>query len=263
MEAYKNMLYRFYVWRSEANLVYKVILAFIFAGITGIFAQLKIYLPFTPVPITGQVFAVLLSSSVLGRHAFLSMLIYIALGVAGVPWFAGCRHGIEVLLGATGGYIVGFLLASLIVGYMLDSYVRARKLGNMLVVMFSGVAVIYLLGFLNLAFILGSFKEAFIKGVVPFIPGDILKVFAATAVSYAIIPKEMYNGELDARRPEIFRKAIVALGTISTAVVIAVFWIKLLTVEKASLSLIKVSTFYGAVILILSYITLKALKNYK
>ncbi len=256
-------MYRFYVWRCEASLLYKVILAFVFAGITGLFAQLKIYLPFTPVPITGQVFAVLIASSILGRYAFLSMLIYIALGVAGVPWFAGGKYGIEVILGTTGGYIIGFLFASLIVGYLLDSYVRARKLGNMLVIMFSGVAIIYLLGFLNLAFILGSFKEAFIKGVVPFIPGDILKVFAATALSYAIIPKEMYNGELDSRKPEIFRKAIVVLGTISTAVVIAVFWVKLLTVEKASLSLLKTSIFYGILISILSYITLRAMKDYR
>src|SRR3972149_4985549 len=86
-------------------------LSFAFAAFTGVCAQVRFYLPFTPVPVTGQVFAVLLCGVLLGpAFGAFSQLLYIALGVAGGPWF------VLGPVGPTGGYIVGFVLAPAIVG---------------------------------------------------------------------------------------------------------------------------------------------------
>ena len=107
---YQNLRYNFFKWRYEADFIYKLMLSFLFACFTGIAAQLRIYLPFTPVPITAQVFAVLLSGVVLGsRYGMTSQAIYVGLGCLGLPWFANLRGGIEVLTGVTGGYLIGLV----------------------------------------------------------------------------------------------------------------------------------------------------------
>jgi biotin transport system substrate-specific component len=107
---------RFFVWRHRSTVAKKIALCFAAAAFTGLAAQIRVPLASTPVPVTGQVFAVLLSGVFLGRrYGALSQVIYVSLGAAGVPWFAGWTSG--ALLGLTGGYLVGFIPAAALVGW--------------------------------------------------------------------------------------------------------------------------------------------------
>jgi len=92
------------------------------ACVTGLLAQIKISLPWTPVPITGQTFAVLLTGVLLGRWwGGISQVIYVVMGVVGIPWFAGLSGGYSALIGPSGGYIIGFILAALFLGISLTN----------------------------------------------------------------------------------------------------------------------------------------------
>src|ERR1044071_8198019 len=87
------------------------------AGLVALAAQVSIHLGFTPVPITGQTFAVLLVGAALGTvRGPASLLLYLAVGIAGAPVYAQHKHGWEVFSGATGGYIFGFVIAAAVVG---------------------------------------------------------------------------------------------------------------------------------------------------
>ncbi|MBA3043918.1 biotin transporter BioY [archaeon] len=196
IEGYKNRMYDFFRWRTETSFVYKLIMCCTFACFTGLMAQVRFYLPFTPVPITGQTFAVLLSGVMLGKYyGGLSQGIYAGLGFAGVPWFAGYSGGIGVLLGPTGGYIIGFILAALFIGWVVDSNIRARSFSGMLgLMLFADIMLILIPGtlwlyiWLNLFYSV-SIMEALMMGFIPFIAGDVLKVFAAGTAGGLIIPK--------------------------------------------------------------------------
>jgi biotin transport system substrate-specific component len=251
----ENARLNFFRWRYEAEFYYKLALAFTFAGLTGIGAQAKLYLPFTPVPITGQVFFVLLSGVVLGRnYGALSMALYAALGALGVPWFAGGKAGVEVLLGATGGYILGFILASYLIGYFTDTYISSRSLASQLGLMFAGVGIIYTLGAVQLAHVAKlSTGEALAKGVLPFIPGDILKALAAVAISTAVLPKASYAQEKDAGAQSAGRARLYlsAIAATAAAFFLALFWIKLLGLKSASVAeLLWYSLTYSAAVLL-------------
>ena len=85
------------------------------------FAQIRIVLPFTPVPLTGQTLAVLLVGAALGKnHASISMLLYLGMGIVGMPVFAGGAQGLAYLSGATGGYLIGFVAAAYIIGWLAE-----------------------------------------------------------------------------------------------------------------------------------------------
>ncbi|MCL0053110.1 biotin transporter BioY [Dehalococcoidales bacterium] len=101
--------YRAFKWRYELSIPKKLVLALGFACLTGLVAQVKFPVPWSPVPITGQTFAVLLAGVLLGRWwGGVSMAIYAGLGFIGLPWFA-----VGGLASPTGGYIIGFSLGSL------------------------------------------------------------------------------------------------------------------------------------------------------
>jgi biotin transport system substrate-specific component len=243
----------YFRWRYNAGHAYKLALAFAFAGLTGIGAQAKLYLPFTPVPITGQVFFVLLSGVALGRgYGALSMALYAALGALGVPWFAGGKAGVEVLLGATGGYILGFILAAMLIGHFTDTYISSRSPAPQLALMFAGVGLIYTLGAVQLAHVAElSLSETLVKGVLPFIPGDILKAIAAVAISAAVLPRASYARERDLEHPGRGRLYLGAIATLATALFLALFWLKLLSLESASTGeLLWYSLTYSAAVLL-------------
>jgi len=197
---YDNARYSFFRWRYESTYIYKLSLALGFALITGILAQIRIPLPFTPVPITGQVFAVLLGGVVLGKnYGALSQGFYAALGGAGVPWFSGMKGGIPVLTGVTGGYILGFIVAAGVIGWFTDRYLRYRDFKGMLLLMLLGIGIIHALGALQLSLILHiGLIRTLELGVLPFIPGDLFKAFIAASIAGALTPKTAYNGEVDA-----------------------------------------------------------------
>lgn len=159
-----------------------------FALLTALAAQVKFHLGFTPVPITGQTFAVLLAGGTLGMsRGAASQALYWAMGLIGLPFFAGGDGGWESGTGATMGYLAGFIVASALVGYMAER--RAdRNVITSLAAMTMGSVVIYAMGALWLAFDLGipvanGDDSALALGVTPFLAGDVLKVAIASAVT--------------------------------------------------------------------------------
>ncbi|MEE8332052.1 MAG: biotin transporter BioY [Acidimicrobiia bacterium] len=147
-----------------------------FALLTAAAAQLSIRLPFTPVPITGQTFAVLLAGAAAGSWAGgASQLLYILLGGIGLPFYADQASGWDVVAGATGGYLVGFVAAAWLVGYLAERQ-QDRTMATAIPAFFAGTVVIYLFGVTWLAADLGvSATEAMELGLVPFVIGDLLK----------------------------------------------------------------------------------------
>ena len=141
-------------------------------------AQVRIPLPFTPVPITGQTFAVLLVGAVLGfRRGAASLLLYLSLGLVGLPFFAGGASGLAILVGPTGGYLVGFVMAAGLVG-LLAARGLDRRVPSALLAFLAGEVVIYLFGVAWLSVFLGI-PHAITAGLLPFVLGDVIKLFAA------------------------------------------------------------------------------------
>ncbi len=145
-------------------------------------AQVAIQLPFSPVPITGQTMAVLLVGALLGsRRGALAVLAYIAEGLAGLPVFAGGAAGLTRLFGPTGGYLVGFVAAAFLVGWLAERG-WDRRFGTTLAAMTLGNLVIYGVGAVWLAVFVGGVSRAWSLGVVPFLPGDAIKIVLAAVL---------------------------------------------------------------------------------
>jgi biotin transport system substrate-specific component len=141
-------------------------------------AQVRIPLPFTPVPLTGQTFAVLLVGAVLGsRRGAASLLLYLAQGAIGLPVFAGGASGLLYMSGPTGGYLVGFVGAVYLVG-LLAARGLDRRIPSALLAFLAGEMVIYLFGVAWLSVYLG-FQRAIVAGLLPFLIGDAIKLAAA------------------------------------------------------------------------------------
>lgn len=199
-ERYRSWRWRAFRWCHELSAVQKIGLALGMAGITGLFAQIRIPLGFTPVPITGQVFAVLLSGVLLGSgFGAMSQVMYIALGACGVPWFQGWNGGLAYLAHfPTVGYLVGFVLAALLIGRLTERYVGARGFWPQLGLMLTGVAVIHLAGAVYFAAVMHTGPLTTMEmAVVPFIYLDIAKAAAVASIATALLPKTSYSDEVD------------------------------------------------------------------
>ncbi len=198
---YESIKYNFFKWRFESTFANKVALAFGFACLTGLLAQVRFYLPFTPVPVTGQVFAVLLSGVILGKwYGGLSQGLYAGIGIAGLPWFSGMKGGMDVLSGVTGGYIIGFIAAALVIGWFTDRYIRCRSFIGLFSIMLLGIALIYLFGVVQLSLVLGvNTQRAIELGALPFIGVDVYKALIAAAIAAAVTPRTAYGNEIDSR----------------------------------------------------------------
>ena len=145
-------------------------------------AQVKVPLPFTPVPLTGQTFAVLLIGATLGSaRGAASMALYIVLGTLGMPVFAGGASGLTYLTGATLGYLVGFVIAAYVIGLLAERGLE-RSVRTSLLPFLLGTIIIYACGVAWLAIVLGSLGQAFMAGVVPFLIGDAIKLVVAAVV---------------------------------------------------------------------------------
>ena len=152
------------------------------AGLVGLTAQLAIPIPGTPVPVTGQTFAVLLVGAALGsRRGLLSMLLYVVLGLGGLPWFAGGASG---MVHATFGYLIGFVLAGALVGALAERGGDRSVLGT-IGSMVVGNLVIYAAGaaWLMAAVDLTT-MQAWEQGVQPFLIGGVIK----TALAAGLLP---------------------------------------------------------------------------
>ena len=150
------------------------------AGLVGVLAQFSIQLSFTPVPITGQTFGVLLVGTALGwRRGLAAMLLYALAGLFGVPWFAGHASG---YVGASFGYIVGFVLCAVVCGALAERGADRSMFGSV-PAMVLGEVVMYSVGVAWLAVDLhvGAGK-AISLGLTPFLVGDAIKAGLAAVV---------------------------------------------------------------------------------
>lgn len=167
----------------RSGLVTDVLLVLAGTGFVALAAQVKISLSFTPVPITGQTFAVLLVGASLGALLGLASLgLYLFVGALGAPIYAEGQGGWDVLTGPTGGYIVGFCCAAALVGWMAQRR-WDRRFSSAVAAMLTGNVVIYLFGLPWLAREIGTGLEGTLEaGLYPFVVGDLLKLYLAGAL---------------------------------------------------------------------------------
>lgn len=153
------------------------------AALIAASAQVAIPLPFTPVPITGQTFSVLLVGAVLGTtRGGSSALLYVLVGALGAPVYAEGSGGLAVLTGPTGGYLLAFPLAAALVGRLAERR-WDRRFPSALGAMLCGNVLVYLVGLPWLAVSLGTGLERTLElGLYPFVPGDGVKLFLASAL---------------------------------------------------------------------------------
>ncbi len=163
------------------------------AAVTAVAAQITIPLPFSPVPFTLQVPAVVLSGLLLGsRYGALAQAIYVLVGAVGVPVFAGFRGGLGVIFGPTGGYLLSYPIAAAVAGlaaYAVARSARRRALTSSVLWGVAALAVIYVIGaaWLSVATDLPP-AVAVAQGVLPFVVFDLVKVFLAALVAVAAAP---------------------------------------------------------------------------
>lgn len=192
-----NTLQRSIPLRRNSHIVIKLFLALGMVCLTGILAQVRIYLPWTPVPITGQTIAVMLAGMLLGKcWGSISMAIYGIMGIAGIPWLSGATSG----LGPTSGYLLGFILAALLIGHFTENYADNPGTVRLFAIMLTASFLIYIPGvlWLNLYLNLAKQQSATLLtsiqiGILPFISGDIIKAAAATGIARILLPKNTSN----------------------------------------------------------------------
>jgi biotin transport system substrate-specific component len=202
VDRYKNARLNLFKWRYELSFVYKIILALGLACLTGLLAQIRFYIPGTPVPVTGQVFGVILAGVLLGTWGGISQIMYLGIGAAGVPWFASFGGGLAYLAATpTLGYLIGFIIAAFFIGFVVDRYLKLRKFFSMtLLMLFTTFILIYVPGLIYFYFWFGSslgFVELLTMCVLPFIAADVVKAVIAAGIATTITPKASYGREVD------------------------------------------------------------------
>lgn len=163
------------------GIIMDVVLVAAGAALTAIAAQVVV--PLWPVPITGQTLAVLLVGSSLGAlRGTLSMLLYAVLGIAGLPVFSEASSGMSIILGPTGGYIIGFVFAAAFTGWIAQRS-RDRKILRSILGFLGGTVVTFAIGLPWLSFTLGlNLEQTLNAGLYPFIIGGIVKMVIAASV---------------------------------------------------------------------------------
>lgn len=201
LDTYRQKRFSFFVWRTQSSTAAKLALAVGLACLTGLLAQVKFYLPWTPVPVVASQMGVILAAILLGRRwGAVSMGLYALGGLAGIPWFSGFNGGLAAMTGPTGGYILGFILAALFMGSLLDGKVAARKfLPLTAAILFAQLVLVYIPGLIHLTlwlkFIGGqdvSVLGVLWMGYIPFVIGDIIKSVIGAVAAKMILPMEKY-----------------------------------------------------------------------
>ena len=166
-------------WVEKGSIARNLFLALGFAILTALSAQIRIVIPISPVPITGQTFVVLLSGLILGStFGAISMLMYLFIGMSGLPFFSAGVAGLAILKSPTIGYIIGFFLAAYIIGVFAAKPVLAILLGSL---------TIYIAGVSGFMIILNtSLSNALAIGVVPFLIGDAIKSILAMGLAFKL-----------------------------------------------------------------------------
>lgn len=179
---------------------YQLTLTAVMAAVICVLGPISIAIPVSPVPISLASMAVYLAVTVLGmKLGTLSCLIYLLLGLVGIPVFAGGSAGAAKLFGPTGGYLIGYLFLALIAGAFVGRFAENKwkniafaELGMIL-----GTIVLYALGTAWLAYSAGmDFQAALWAGVIPFIPGDLVKMVIAVLLGSAVRGRLLRAGVL-------------------------------------------------------------------
>jgi len=149
-----------------------------FIGLISIGAWVSV--PFFPVPLTLQTLFVLLAGAVMKRYAIIPVSLYVILGALGLPVFHTGATGFGILLGPTGGYLAGFVFAAFVVGLFYERESSTMKITGLL----AGTGIIYVCGISWLMYSLSvGFFPAIISGVLPFLPGDLMKGYAVYKIA--------------------------------------------------------------------------------
>ena len=161
--------------------------ALVVAGVLIVALSAQVSIPIQPVPFTGQTFGVLLVGGALGfRRGGISLALYVLLGAVGLPLFAHAASGAHVVLGATGGYLIGFMLAGAIVGRFAELG-WDRHLGGAIGMMAIGSLAIYAIGLPWLGIVGGySLQDTIAYGLTPFLAWDIAKLVVAATLFPAV-----------------------------------------------------------------------------
>lgn len=167
----------------HSSLLTDALLVLAGTGFVALAAQVSFVLPFTPVPITGQTFAVVLVGASLGALLGLASLgLYLFVGALGAPVYADGVGGWDILTGPTGGYIVGFVLAAVVAGYLAQRR-WDRRFSSAVAAMLTGNVLVYAVGLPWLAENLDTgFEQTLEAGLYPFVVGDLLKLYLAGAL---------------------------------------------------------------------------------
>ena len=160
----------------------QIALVGLMTAVTCILGPWALHIPISPVPISLGMLAIYFVTSVLGmKLGFVSVTIYLLLGLTGLPVFTDFMGGPGKLLGPTGGYLIGYLFMALICGFFTDKW--SDKIVINFFGMLLGTAACYLFGTLWLGYQLSlSFTEALMAGVIPYIPGDMIKLVIAMII---------------------------------------------------------------------------------
>lgn len=182
-------------WTGTNPLVRNITLAVL--GSMALWISAKISIPFFPVPLTMQTLVVLMIGMAFGsRLGVATVLLYLAEGAAGLPVFSGTPEkgiGLAYMMGTTGGYLLGFVLAAGVVGYLAERGWDRTPISTA-VAMLIGNVVIYILGLLWLGAIVGWDKPVLTWGLTPFLAGDALKL-ALAAVLMPLLWKMLSNAK--------------------------------------------------------------------
>ncbi|MGE5618884.1 MAG: biotin transporter BioY [Sphingomonadaceae bacterium] len=161
----------------------------LFAALTVALGAVYIPLPWSPIPITGQTLGAMLAGGVLGaRRGLQSMLVVMVLVAVGLPVLAGGRGGLGVFVGPTAGYLVAWPIVALFIGWAVERIPFGKaSLPLLLATNIAGAFLIYVPGVLWMAYVTSiPVHQAVVVGVLPFIPGDMVKAFAATMATFAL-----------------------------------------------------------------------------
>lgn len=159
------------------------------SALIAVSSYIIIPLPFSPVPVTGQTLAIMLCALLLTpKQSVLTLVIYLLIGVSGVPVFAGGTAGPGVLLGPTGGFLIGFIPMAFFISYFKGTH--PHLLRYFIVSALGSLVILNLVGVPWLAFSAGiSFSQALTLGFLPFLPGGILKLFMAVLLAWKLVPQ--------------------------------------------------------------------------
>ena len=180
---------------------YQLTLTAVMAAVICVLGPISMAIPISPVPISLASMAVYLAVTVLGmKLGTLSCLFYLLLGLVGLPVFSGGSAGAAKLFGPTGGYLVGYLFLALIAGAFVGRYTenKWKSIAFAALGMVLGTMVLYALGTAWLAYSAGmDFQAALWAGVIPFIPGDLVKMVIAVLLGSAVRGRLLRAGILE------------------------------------------------------------------